>query len=708
MRKTFITFVCAAAFSAAAFAADTHPARVFAPPAASTDERLHVVHDVDHPVMFEPHYATKEQWEKRARELREQILVAEGLWPMPAPTPLNAVIHGKIARDGYSIEKVFFASMPGHYVSGNLYRPTGKSGKLPAVLCPHGHWKNGRLMENPDKEVLAQLEMGGEKTINGAHYPLQARCAMLARMGCIVFMYDMVGVADSKPIEHRTGFTDVEATLRLQSFMGLQTWNSIRCVDFVLSLPEVDPARIGCTGASGGGTQTMILSAIDNRIAVSVPAVMVSESMQGGCICENAPLLRVDTNNAEFAALFAPKPLGMTSANDWTREIETLGFPEIRRIYKLYDTKKFAASEQVAAWHRSFPHNYNQVSRELMYNWVNKYLKLGEHDPVVEKPFVPVPPAELSVYDAKHPRPTDALEAPALRKEMTAASDAQMAELAKNPAEYRRVVGTALRVMVGDKLPLPADVLIGDDRGPATLGGEYALLKGTIRRKDGVSRVPCIALLPPGWDGTVVVWAHPDGKASLFDATGTPAPAARSILNEKTAIFAPDLFFTGELLGPSGTATPAQGKYAGFTYPGYHYGYNRSVIANRASDLLSVIAEARGWTGTKSVRLVAFGKIGPAALLARALAGEAVERASIDLNHFDFADVHDADEMMLPGALKYGGIRGIIPLCHSGTTVLWNAAAGEKTELIRQTTEVDMREGEGQSAMIIKAVMETK
>lgn len=657
--------------------------------------------------MFEPHFATREQWERRAREVREQILVAEGLWPEPARTPLNAVIHGKIARTGYTIEKVYFASMPGHYVSGNLYRPTGRTGKLPAVLCPHGHWKNGRLMENPEAEIKSLLDMGGEKTLEGARFPLQARCAGLARMGCIVFIYDMVGVGDSKTIDHRAGFTDIEATLRLQSFMGLQTWNSIRCMDFVLSLPDVDSARIACTGASGGGTQTMILSAIDDRLAVSVPAVMVSESMQGGCICENAPLLRVNTNNAEFAALFAPKPLGMTSANDWTQEIETLGFPEIRRIYKLYNAKGFVATDRVAAWHRSFPHNYNLVSRELMYNWMNKYLDLGQPDPVTEKPFSPVPVEQLSVYDAAHPRPADSLEAPQLRKEMTAASNAQMAQLAKDPAEYRRVVGTALRVMVNDKLPAPGDVLIGDDRGPQTLGENFSMLKGTLRRKDSAAQVPCVAIFPRGWDGTVVVWAHPDGKASLFGADGMPAPAARKFLDQKSAILGPDLFFTGELLGPSGSAVPMKGKYAGFTYPGYYYGYNRSVIASRASDLLSVIAEAHSWERTKSVRLIAFGKTGPAALLARALAGNAVDRASIDLNQFDFSRVSDAaDENLLPGAMKYGGIWGLAPLCTSGSTSLWNPPSGGKTDLLHETPGIQIHEGEGQADAIIGSLLD--
>src|SRR5207245_3792690 len=262
---------------------------------------------------------------------------------MPPRPPLEPVIHGKIDRDEYTIEKVFLASYPGHYVSGNLYRPKGKTGKVPGVLCPHGHWRNGRFYDAleayGEKKIEADLKSGAEKTREGARFPLQARCAQLARMGCVVFHYDMVGVADSQQIKHTEGFTDVSAELRLQSFMGLQTFNSIRALDFLTSLPDVDAKRLGVTGASGGGTQTFLLCAIDDRPAVAFPAVMVSTAMQGGCVCENCSGLRQDTGNVELAGLFAPKPLGMTGANDWTKEIESKGFAELKALYRLYDAE---------------------------------------------------------------------------------------------------------------------------------------------------------------------------------------------------------------------------------------------------------------------------------------------------------------------------------------------------------------------------------
>ncbi|MEO6436139.1 MAG: hypothetical protein ABIP55_10310, partial [Tepidisphaeraceae bacterium] len=256
------------------------------------DARIAHPRDINHPWDFKPAFPDRAAWEKRAAVLRHQVLVSQGLWPMPPRPPLKPVIHGKIDRDGYTIEKVYFASVPGHYVTGNLYRPK-VSGKHPAIISPYGHWPDGRFIWLDDESVQKEIATGGERTPEGAKSPLQARCAMLARMGCVVFHYDMVGYADNKPIEHRKGFTDADAMLRLQSQMGLQSWNSLRAVDFVLGLDDVDKDRIGATGASGGGTQCIFLGAIDERVSASFPVVMNSMNMQGGCVCENAPLLRV-------------------------------------------------------------------------------------------------------------------------------------------------------------------------------------------------------------------------------------------------------------------------------------------------------------------------------------------------------------------------------------------------------------------------------
>lgn len=497
---------------------------------------------------------------------------------------------------------------------------------------------------------------------------------MLARMGCVVFQYDMVGYADSTAIEHRTGFTDAQAVLHQQSFMGLQTWNSIRALDFLQSLPDVDPGRIAVTGASGGGTQTLILCAIDPRPVVAFPAVMVSESMQGGCVCENTPLLRVDTNNVELAALFAPKPLGMTAANDWTRDLETKGLPELKTIYGL-----FGAKDLVMAKHFSFEHNYNQVSRELMYNWMNDHLKLGWPSPVKEKPFEPVPPKELSVYDEQHPRPADTCDAAALRKYMTESSDRQLSELAKNdPARYRSVLRTALEVMVDDQLPAEGQVVVSRVSGPRLID-EVMIESGALGRRDAHEAVPYVSLMPSEWNGTVVVWVHADGKSSLFDRDGKPAADIRQLLHEKTAVIGADLFLTGEFNREGHPASaPANADYEKQHYAGFSLGYNRGVFANRVHDLLTEVAFVRQWKGTKAVDVVAPDQFAPIALLARALSGNSIADCAVNVNGFDFDQIKDSgDPMMLPGASKYGGIYGLAAGCDSGRTLIAGATSAQ-------------------------------
>lgn len=615
--------------------------------------------------------ASKESWNRRRPQVREQVLVANGLWPMPERPPIKAVIHGKIQRDGYTIEKVFFASYPGHYVTGNLYRPTASpppGGKYPAVLNPHGHWNNGRFYEASEAEVKSQIKQGAEKTPEGAKYPLQARCAQLARMGCIAFFYDMVGYADSKQIPHRVGFTDPEAELRMQNFMGLQTFNTIRALDFLTSLPDVDAKRIGVTGASGGGTQTFILCAIDDRPAAAFPAVMVSTGMQGGCICENCSYLRVGTGNIELAGLFAPRPLGMAAAKDWTWEIETKGLPELKALYKLLG----APDNVMAKAHLEFGHNYNQVSRELMYNFFNKHLQLGQPAPVQERSFVPVSPKELSVFDAGHSLPADAVDVKELRAYLTREAERQLQALSpKDPDKlkaFQKTIGTALRVMAGGNLPGPGEISV--EQPPARAKDRLTVTELTLRRKTG-EQIP-VALVRKGiGNGNLVVWVHPDGLASIWNKQGDLNPEAQRIVDSGADLLAVEVLRTG-----SAAQLPPMPINKG--YAGYTFGYNRPLLANRVRDIHAAVAAARDIFKPKRIHLVGLDKAGPWVALARGMCGDAVSRTAADLNGFRFESIKTADdEMMLPGALKYGGLPALAALAAPGEVYLHNAAGGD-------------------------------
>jgi hypothetical protein len=330
-----------------------------------------------------PVYETVEEWEAVKETLRRRTLLGCGLYPLPEKTPLNANISGRIERDGYSIEKVYFEAWPGFLVTGNLYRPfplpEGK--KIPAILCPHGHWEFGRLQNNEDCSV-------------------PGRSITLAKLGATVFTYDKVGYVDSMQFStHR--WLDKKAKLWGVSPFALQLWSSIRAVDFVESLPEVDADRIGCTGASGGGTQTFALYTVDDRIKVAAPVNMISCSMQGGCVCENGPLMRLEHSNMEIGATIAPRPLLMVSATgDWTRETPRIEHPSINSIYKLYNAEDKLEQVQVNAGH-----NYNQQSREAVYRFFAKHLlELEGYENFTEPPFTVEPDAALRVFpDGKLP-----------------------------------------------------------------------------------------------------------------------------------------------------------------------------------------------------------------------------------------------------------------------------------------------------------------
>jgi hypothetical protein len=257
---------------------------------------------------------------------------------------------------------------------------------------------------------------------------------------------------------------------------------------------------------------------------------------------------------------------------------------------------------------------------------------------------------------------------------MTEASDRQLDELFKSDAgEYRKVLRTALKVMVNDDLP-PADaVVVSRLSGPQLADGTICET-GALSRRDAGEAVPYVSLIPHDWNGTVVVWAHPNGKSSLFDEKGSPNFDLRRLLDQKTAIISADLFLTGEFAGHDAHAASEKiDGYAKQKYSGFQFAYNRAPLASQVHDLLTEIAFARQWKGTRQVDLLAFHQSGPAALLARGLASDAISRSAIDLAGFDFDQVTDGhDPMMLPGALKYGGIQGFIPLCDSGHTLLVN------------------------------------
>ena len=672
-------------------------------PAGKTpdDKRLGPLKDLDGYFPFSPS-RTPDEWNARSERVKRQILVANGLWPMPTKTPANAVVHGKLDRGSYTVEKVYLESVPGHFVCGNLYRPKGKTGRLPAVLAPHGHWANGRFLDTPAAQVKQEIAAGAEKFEAGGRSVLQALCVQLARMGCVVFHYDMLGNADSQQLSAQLvhgfakprpemdspdvwGFYSSQAESRLQSIMGLQSYNSIRALDWITTLPDVDPQRIGVTGASGGGTQTFILCAIDPRPAVAFPAVMVSTAMQGGCTCENCSLLRIGTGNIEFAALFAPKPLGMTAANDWTKEIETKGLPELKQHYAMLG----AADRVMAKSFLQFGHNYNYVSRAVMYDWMNKHLKIGAAEPIVETDYQPLTIPEMSVWDDAHPKPPagDAYEN-TLTRWLADDASRQIAALAPKDkaslATYRQVVGGAVDTLVGRELP--AAGAIEYDQCAETDRGEYIEFAALLRNTAAGEAVPAVFLHPKRWNRRVVVCLFPNGKSGLFQSDGSLSATTKKLLAAGSAVGSVDVLYQGEFLADgkplAATRRVDNPREAG----AYTWGYNSPLVVQRAHDVLSAVSFCRHFADDKpdKVELLAFAGTAPWAALALARSHGAVDRAAIDTAGFRFGKLKSLGDLdFLPGSVKYGDLPALLALC--APTELRLAGEGEQAPPLVQS-----------------------
>jgi len=322
-------------------------------------------------------------WEKRAEIIRNGIIQGMKLDQMPdIQDNFNVQISNTREFDGYIVENIRIESFPGFYITGNIYRPACTKDKNAAILSPHGHFQDERLKED-----------------------VQYRCAVLARMGAVVLAYDMVGYGDSRQfVSHKIPIS-----------MLLQTWNSKRALEYLLSRTDVDPERIGITGESGGATQTFLLTAIDDRIKASVPCVQVSAHFFGGCICESGmPIHKSQnhqTNNVEIAALCAPRPMLLISnGNDWTRNTPLIEYPYIQKVYAAYNTEHNVENVHFQAE----KHDYGYSKRAAMYNFFAYHLKLNSGNviwsPTIGEDFVTIlPKNQLRVYTQDNPFPDNAL-----------------------------------------------------------------------------------------------------------------------------------------------------------------------------------------------------------------------------------------------------------------------------------------------------------
>lgn len=590
----------------------------------TVDTRAATVRDLNTPRPFTPP-ANAGEWQQRSADIRSQILHSCGIWPLPPKSPLLERVTEPFQGDGFTAEKVHFQPFTGVYLAGNLYRPKGRSGPFPAVLSPHGHWANGRLEDSTMASV-------------------PGRCIQLARMGFVVFSYDMIGYNDSAQFSPRnadrsftrTNFYDNHVALFRNttnqlwnlSLMGQQLWFGIRALDFLASLPDVDANRIGITGASGGGTQSFLLAAVDDRIKVTVPAVMVSHTMQGGCFCENAPGLRVDFSNIDLAAAAAPKPqLLIGATGDWTKTTLEVEGPDVAKVYQL-----LGAPANTSAVRFDFPHNYNRTSREAMYAWMARWLQGQPPVPVEEKPFTVPPRDRLKVFlDDEYP--PDALSEGEYTTAWIQQRRRDLEKLKPTDAEsHGRFVQTLTPTWSR------AFALDGSEKTRLEIAGAF----GRTGRGDRIERR--LAMTRTENPRAAVVLAHPDGKAAI-EAGGRWEKNAIALVGSGIPVLAFDAFQTGPLQDP---AVLSRSPFTNFFNT-----YNRTVLQERVQDVASAIAYARQLFPGARILLIGEESAGLWALSAARLADATLANAG-DLDTANDAAL-SAPEVFVPGIRLLGG-----------------------------------------------------
>ena len=284
-------------------------------------------------------YHDKASWEARREVLKREVRQRLGIDPLLAQCSIEAPKYSKVRRfDGYTVQNFRLKTVNGHTVCGSVYAPTGK-GKHPLIICPNGHFANGRYGK------VQQL-----------------RLASLARMGAICVDYDLWGWGESADEVGQEAHQTAEAHV-------MQALNGIVILDQMLKRKDVDTQRIGVNGGSGGGSQVVLLTVLDDRYTAANPVVSMSSWFDGGCPCESGMPIQLSgggTCNPELAAMFAPKPMMVVSdGGDWTATTPELEYPYLQRIYGFY-----GATDKVSNIHLpNERHDFGDNKRNAVYRF---------------------------------------------------------------------------------------------------------------------------------------------------------------------------------------------------------------------------------------------------------------------------------------------------------------------------------------------------
>ena len=283
-------------------------------------------------------YNDRSSWEARKDSLRSEVRQLLGIDQLLPLCAQEAPRYTKIRKfDGYSVQNFCLKTVNGHSVCGSIYAPLSK-GKHPLIICPNGHFANGRY-----------------GTVQ------QQRLGTLARMGAVCVDYDLWGWGESADEVGKEAHQTAEAHV-------MQALNGIRILDWMIQRKDVDTRRVGVNGGSGGGTQTVLLTVLDDRYTAANPVVSMSSWFDGGCPCESGMPIQLaggGTCNAELAAMFAPRPMMVVSdGGDWTSTTPEVEFPYLQRIYGFYNAQDKVSNIHLPKERHDFgPNKRNAVYR---------------------------------------------------------------------------------------------------------------------------------------------------------------------------------------------------------------------------------------------------------------------------------------------------------------------------------------------------------
>lgn len=596
--------------------------------------------DVGHFYQAKKNYIPETLSEHRARreEVIRRIKLAAGLNPMPYLPKNPSQVSLSAVYENVLIYNVEIETLPGLRLTGNFFVPENADKKLPGILCPHGHWEFGRVHHD---------ERGG----------VVMRCFEFARLGFAVFAYDMVGYNDCNDLPHSFGIElKAYADLYGVSTFGLQTVNSMRAVDFLVERPEVDSDKIGCTGASGGASQTWFIAALDKRIKVIAPVCMLSSSFQGGCDCEEGALLRVNgLSNFDILASLAPMPMILPSVDgDWTNANPVYEIPCLKKVYKLYN-----AEDNIENFHYDDVHNYNQRTREHIYAWFVRHLKGEDRGITIAEEKITPPAAEILWHKGAKPDAPDAVH---IRETVDKIAEFYTADA----LDY----GDDLVGWQNDRREVLRE-MISSDTATSDVARQHYNMKWDVA--DGIA-FPELLMCREKGDVVVNVYYCPsDKKTDKAFLLVLPKNYDECMEGARFYPQIKDFMQKGmcgcsvELLGNPRHQEMLKSSLCQATERSHHAAFNHSLFSMRVQDIITAYTRLRE-DGHNKVIIVAPPETAPETLAAMALLN--TPEAVIDLDGLDEAVWTQAEKHQVL-IHKIGGLAGLVLInCRNGVSYI--------------------------------------